>query len=170
MDQNKQVKEQTTEILMQLNSLLLLMNEDQYTSNLEILSSNSIGKHVRHIIEYYLCLIKGIKEGIVNYDQRQRSLEIENNLNYAIQVVQNIIFEIESLEDESICMQVEYADNLMSIQTSIFREIAYNTDHAVHHMAMIKIGIKSNFNNLLTAENFGVAYSTQQHYKSIKSE
>jgi hypothetical protein len=46
------------------------------------------------------------------------------------------------------------------ISTSFERELVYCLDHAIHHQALIKIGLKELDCVDLVNGNFGVAYST----------
>jgi hypothetical protein len=44
--------------------------------------------------------------------------------------------------------------------TSYNRELVYNLEHAIHHMAIMKIAVDNAFPQVQMPENFGVAYST----------
>ena len=46
------------------------------------------------------------------------------------------------------------------------REITYNIEHIVHHMALVKIGIKEACRNVILPEEFGIAVSTIKYHKS----
>jgi hypothetical protein len=64
-------------------------------------------------------------------------------------------------------LQVIYddtADEPIIISTNYFREVAYNIEHTIHHMALIRVGINET-TNILLPENFGVASSTIKYRK-----
>ena len=51
----------------------------------------SIGKHVRHVVEFYECLLLNSINDVVNYDERKRNLLLEENLKYTIDYITEII-------------------------------------------------------------------------------
>jgi hypothetical protein len=45
----------------------------------------------------------------------------------------------------------------------VARELLYNLEHAIHHMALIQVAVRQAFPALTLPAHFGVAYSTVQH-------
>ena len=54
--------------------------------------------------------------------------------------------------------------SVMSLPTNYYRELMYNLEHSVHHMALIRVGLKE-FSAWHIVENFGIASSTIRHKK-----
>jgi hypothetical protein len=50
-------------------------------------------------------------------------------------------------------------DNLL-VQSTIGRELIYNIEHTIHHLAIVKIALKSSIPGMHLPEHFGVAPST----------
>ncbi len=150
----------------QLAAGLQQLTPDEYIKPCKALFSNTIGQHVRHIIESYLCLEKGYYSGLINYEKRERSLLIETDKT----VAENLLIEIKNnldKENKELKLQVIYddtADEPIIISTNYFREVAYNIEHTIHHMALIRVGINET-TNILLPENFGVASSTIKYRK-----
>jgi hypothetical protein len=46
------------------------------------------------------------------------------------------------------------------INTSLERELVYNVEHAIHHMAIIRIAIEREFPSIKLDKHFGIAFST----------
>lgn len=158
-----------------LNQLIVVSKQlpgDQFSQQLDVLSGNTIGKHIRHIIEFFDLMIIGADSGFVNYDQRSHDKVIETNHQLAIEKMNSLKQEIESVsEDFPLTLQVNYdADESkkQSVKSSYYRELQYNIEHAIHHMAIIKIALKTCFEEVELPDNFGVAYSTVRYQKKLE--
>ena len=64
-----------------------LSNEEFCKKNPE-LSQATIGEHMRHIIELMGCLLDNYEEGNINYDNRNRNIQIQSDVNYAISILE----------------------------------------------------------------------------------
>ena len=139
------------------------LNCKQYTHKCTWLSGASIGEHVRHSYEFYDCLLLGIEKGSVNYDVRPRNALIETNCDYAIEKMESLKRRLAKIKVDDSLSLITKESTAASITTSIARELVYCLDHAVHHQALIKIGLKALDCSTLINENFGVAYSTLRY-------
>lgn len=151
-------------VLLQLIDTLNKLNIDDYTFKLPILSSSSIGEHTRHIIELFQCLNKGYNVGIVNYDDRKRDLQLQNNLDFAMQTIAQLVSEL-NREDKILTLISTYDDSTLEISSTYNRELLYNLEHCIHHQAIIKIGLEK-LNIEVLDDSFGVAKSTLEYRKS----
>jgi len=152
----KQLKEQ----LQSLRNLLSSLSDEQYSSNIHHLTNTCIGAHTRHIIELLKCAIDGYHSGEVDYINRKRNLSLETNRMLAI----NTIIELEkevTKPDLLLLMVTEKSADVFEtiVTTTYFREIVYNTEHTIHHLALIKVGLIELNMNIVNPE-FGMAYST----------
>ena len=150
--------------LEEIKSLLLQFSEELYTAPRGILSEATIGQHFRHILEFYICLEKGNETGSVSYDDRERDVLLETDMVFAMKSIGKLIQFLSSLEkDCSLTMKANYSDaneELTTIQTSLYRELAYALDHTVHHLAIVKIALSEEVESVKVDSNFGVAPST----------
>lgn len=151
-------------ILNQLIDLIRTMDKDDYTNQLDLLNQSTIGQHVRHIIEFYIEFEKGYEHGTITYDNRTRNLEFEVNQDLVIQEFQNIIKRLNNYNlDKQLLLESNHGlttCDAVKSKTSCRREIVYILDHAVHHLAIIKIAIQGTFNHIKLNTNLGVAPST----------
>lgn len=158
-----QLSKQCEIIFGQLNNLLMRMNDEEYSSPLPVLSGNTIGKHVRHILELFEEMIRGIESGCISYDERRRSLDLECAVDAAVNKAHEMMLPLENLQDKPVGLKGNWsAEDTMPfiIQTSVFRELAYNIEHAIHHMAIIDIAVRSAFPHHQLPQNFGIAPAT----------
>jgi hypothetical protein len=150
--------------IQQLTDALDQLTAEQYSAASANLSGSSIGQHTRHIIELYQCLLIGYEQQYVCYDDRKRDVRIETDLAFAKQSLLNIAT---SVEREDIQLQLagvydEEAQEQLQLSTNYYRELLYNYEHTIHHMALIRVGLKEAGATSI-AENFGIASSTIRH-------
>lgn len=77
-------------IFVQLSGSLSILIAEDYTKPCKNLSNATIGKHVRHIIEMFLCLEEGYESGIISYENRKRDTELEQNRETALLILRDI--------------------------------------------------------------------------------
>jgi hypothetical protein len=147
----------------ELLSLLDQLSDCEYSQSCTALSGASIGEHTRHILEMFQCLENRYDLGILNYDNRERSSQIQTETEFAKQCIAAIKMGLKS-EDKIIYLE-QIIDGLnISIQSNYYRELLYNLEHCIHHQALIKVAVLQ-FENISVNENFGVARSTIEYRK-----
>ncbi len=151
-----------------INQLIDLLNDIDvlvYRDSLQPLHDSSIGQHVRHITEFYLCALNGYENGIVDYDARERNPTIENDKNFTIQTLENIKYQLTTLDtDRNLILKSKFGgDECLEIPSSFFRELTYLIEHTIHHLAIIKIGLNEVYPEIKIPKNFGVAHSTLRY-------
>ncbi len=151
-------------IIYQLTEVLNLLSLEQYVMPSQRLNQSNIGQHVRHIIEMFQGLENGYEKGFINYENRRRDKIIEINKDLAIKLLNDIPLSIGKAEKDLILETCpdEVNTSFIQIKTNYKRELAYNLDHAIHHMAMIRVVIKE-VTDLELPDNFGMAFSTIKH-------
>ncbi|MFY7826672.1 MAG: hypothetical protein ACOVQ4_06080 [Flectobacillus sp.] len=160
------------EIIAQLKDLLSSMDTAQYTQPLAVFSGSSVGQHVRHTVEFFQCFILGLEDGIVDYDARKRDFLIENSLTYTLDCLDSITHNISRISDgQKSLLMATYYDNIIPemVISNVQRELVYLIEHAIHHFALLRIGIQENFPEISLASDFGVAYSTVKYRESISA-
>lgn len=140
--------------LEQLQEALSALTDHQYACPVASLSDATIGQHVRHVIEFFQELNKGYECGVVNYDQRKRDHLIETGRQRAIQALQTIDLVHPDKE-----LWLVSNDHSVRVRTNYHRELLYNLEHLVHHMALLRIGIEA-VSTIRLPGSFGVAAST----------
>lgn len=143
--------------------LLRQITNDEFTQKNPELSNATIGEHMRHIIELMGCLLDNYEQGIINYDNRNRNIQIQSDVNCAISILEKQLTIIDKQNK-----QLSLIHNCFSTEevlpTNYFRELLYNLEHSIHHQALIKVALY-NFPHITISDSFGVAPSTLEYRK-----
>jgi uncharacterized damage-inducible protein DinB len=148
----------------QLTNVLEQLTAEQYKAPSANLSGSSIGQHTRHVIELFQCLQAGYAAGEICYDNRRRDVQIETDKLFAQTLLHEIAATLEQPDKELRLLGVydEVATTQLQVASNYHRELLYNLEHTVHHMALIRVGLKE-LNAEPAAEHFGIASSTIRH-------
>lgn len=155
------LKQPLQHVFVQISETLSQLSDAEYIQPSKILSAATIGQHVRHIIELFQCLETGYEEGIINYEKRKRDHRIETDKLFAVDLLKKIYRQLDKPNKEIILQAEDYCETaqIVNIPSNYYREIAYNLEHTIHHMALIRVGINE-VSQVELPEAFGVAYST----------
>lgn len=157
------------QILDQLATLVNVLTNEQYAQPSQALSRSTIGQHLRHTLEFFLCLESGFESGIINYDKRAHDKLIESDRYIALATIERIKNFVATLDgSKRVKLEVGYdiqSHEFVTIETNGTRELVYNIEHAVHHMAIIKIGVRDVAPTIQLPGDFGVAASTIRYHQ-----
>lgn len=161
------LKEIITSLMEDAKLYLHQIDDTQYTSTIPILSHSTIGQHTRHFIEFFQCLLQQVPTTIIDYDKRIRNTVIESNPAAAIQAIDHILTQLpEQTPEKEITLISDYGiecANCVEVSTNFRRELIYNIEHTIHHLAIIKIGLLSIAPEIVLPAHFGIAPSTVKH-------
>ncbi len=165
------VKTNAGYIFDQLIELIDCLSDEQYIQSPVIFSGASVGKHYRHIIEFFQSVSLADQTETICYDNRLRDARIETNRAFARELLVDLQKELSEIDNEKGLTLIgdlgtgdDSSGNYMI--TSLFREFHYAVEHAIHHMAIIKMGIMSAFPGVTIPNDFGVAPSTLRYQHS----
>jgi len=154
---------ETVHYLNQTKSYLENIDPRAYQQPIEQMSNGTIGKHTRHFLECYQCLLNQAATGEICYDNRERNTLLEENPKIALAVLEDIIEKIKQVNLSKEFLLKTSLPIETPITTNFNRELLHNYEHTTHHLALIRIGL-----TLLNAdegipEDFGLANATIQH-------
>ena len=151
-------------VFVQLKEALSQLSNAEYKQPSDILFNATVGQHIRHIIELFQSLEMGYETGIINYENRKRDMRIETEKDIAVQLLNDIYKNLDRANIDLVLETEGYQNsgNCIVIPTNYYRELAYNLEHVIHHMALIRIGI-TEVSGIRLPENFGVAFSTLKY-------
>ncbi|MFM8911658.1 MAG: DinB family protein [Flammeovirgaceae bacterium] len=162
-----QLSQACSAILKQLSDLVGQLSDREFTQPSATLNQSTIGQHLRHTLEFFICLEHGCEKGVVNYDQRQHDKLIESDRFIALNTIARIQDFI-ATKNADVPLQLEVGYNThnhdcVRVSTNYWRELTYNIEHAVHHMAIMKIGVNEIAQHVRLPKDFGVAVSTLRY-------
>ncbi|MBI1305230.1 MAG: DinB family protein [Bacteroidetes bacterium] len=157
--------------LTELRSLMGILTDEQYTRKIEFLNGSSIGEHSRHILEMYQELLSGYESGVVCYENRQRDKSLETIKDLVLSRSETISKELNK-PDLLLTIEQSFISNgiqTFRIETNYYRELIYNIEHTVHHLALIRVAVKELGIEAELSPGFGYADSTIIHRSSDSS-
>jgi hypothetical protein len=140
-----------------------------YAMPLDLLFGASIGQHTRHFVEFYQCLLDQTSDqgATVNYALRARDLRIEEDPEFAAAQVLRLCDRLQQIQSNQVCTLVcdEHVETPsgITVDSNLEREMIYNIEHTIHHLAIIKIGLHAIAPQINLPQHFGIAPSTIQH-------
>lgn len=130
------------EVVSQVSFILDNISDEDYTHLIDV--DGSVGKHVRHIIEFMESIAQA-SSGVINYDARARDKDVETSREAARikinTVFDNVRRDLQALGHEHpIVMREKLSEALppQPVQSSLGREVAYSIQHGIHHIYIIK--------------------------------
>jgi hypothetical protein len=159
------------DVLEQGLTLLAGLDPELYATRAEEPFGASVGGHYRHVLDHFLCLAAGRASGTIDYDHRERSRELENNLIAAEQMTHSLIESFRKITERELAKNCDVVysigysrERAERIPTTFARELAFCVSHAVHHFAIIKL-ICAHLSVPVHAD-LGVAPSTLQYRRA----
>jgi hypothetical protein len=153
--------------LEQLSSVIKNLTQDQFTNSFKGLSNSSIGMHVRHILEFYICLQTRTGD-VVNYDERLRNGLLETIPEVALNMINDLIVWMNQIDESDLLAFASNDGNPGdTCNTSLTRELQYLSDHTVHHLAILKLIFVYELPHVVLPQYFGYAYSTIKHLENV---
>lgn len=146
----------------QLQELLQSLSSEQFSSFKDPVFGSSIGKHTRHIIEFYISFFDFYEKEIpLSYDDRKRVAEFETNLKLANEQLDIISKKLsENFEEKEAVLKYQIHQKTFYTKTSISRELNYLNEHTTHHIALIRMILSQLDVDANKFGSLGVAYST----------
>lgn len=160
-------KEAVEKVIDQIISILDQIPQADFNRTLDVYENATLGKHFRHIYEFFDCLLDQCDCGELDYGMRKREESIENSPEVAREHYVSLLDRISCLEEDQVLdVYTDFADKdgtRHKVKTTVGREIMYAYDHAVHHLAVVRIGLLSLPTKIKMDDSLGIAASTIKH-------
>lgn len=125
---------------------------------------HSIGEHMRHCVDHFDLLFRGIDAGVVDYDARERDAELEREPAKFLEAMTEIMDRLGSIDEASLHATVAVRTlaapgrEPVIVRSTLGRELSFLSSHNIHHIAIM--GMLAEAMGIELPEDFGVAYST----------
>jgi len=160
-------KEAVENVINQIIDVLDQIPQEDFNRTLDVYENATLGKHFRHIYEFFDCLLDQCDCGELDYGKRKREGSIENSAAIAKDHFISLLDRMSCLEeDQTLHVYTDFADEYgirHTVKTTVGREIMYAYDHAVHHLAIVRIGLLSLSTEIVMDNTLGIAASTIKH-------
>ena len=122
-------------------SLLNSISDEQYSDASVAPYNSSIGSHMRHVLDVFSCIFKGLENNFVDFSVRERNLCAEQQTSVGIEYFESIIHQLKTIKKEDFNTVIKVSDDM-----GLGNEIATYTigsalmqaqSHAIHHYASI---------------------------------
>lgn len=158
-------------ILEQCAALLVNIEPACYRRPCPLLSNSTIGQHVRHLLDHFTAALDPAQRGLIDYDHRERDTPVEREPHEAGAAIGNLVHRLRAARDPAERVRVRVMLNARGdesiLESSLGRELAFATHHAIHHHAMISA--IAAWMGLVTPDGFGKSPSTLKHEDTARS-
>lgn len=132
-------------VLDQCERLIAALPDPAYTAPSRVLPGGTVGKHVRHTVDHFQSLMSGFEQRrVVDYDHRQRGTSMESVQADAVAAIRDLRDRLNALSPPDMTQPVRVRLMLSArgteaeLLSTLGRELAFASHHAVHHHAMIR--------------------------------
>lgn len=123
-----------------LKNILSLLSDQEFFQPLPSLRGGTVAEHAVHILHSIGRLSEGYEAGVVCYEEiGSRSLNTTKNscLNDIKVMIRQLSKPDKDLEIRKCFSSNEYS----AFKSSYYRELQYHTEHALHHMTLMSVGL-----------------------------
>lgn len=148
-------------------ALLAAFGPRLYTASTPLLPGGNVGQHTRHILDHYAALFRIEEAGVIDYDSRARGTDIESSIDAALSEIDRLttllvrVDEARAAAPVTVRVMIDATGARALHDSTLGREIAFASHHAVHHHAMLAAIAREH--GLPVPDAAGIAPSTRHH-------
>jgi uncharacterized damage-inducible protein DinB len=151
-------------LLRELAQVVGGLDDEQYTRKPVGVIPGSVGGHVRHCLDHATALLRAVRTGTLDYDQRERGTPVECDRDAAQTALRRAALELAAMPGavvrSKLTVRVLMTADSESVEvgSTFGRELAYVLSHTIHHNAIVGAIVKTLGGEL--PERFGYAPAT----------
>jgi uncharacterized damage-inducible protein DinB len=161
-------------LLRQAAILLEGLPDSLYTCTTSFTPEGTVGRHVRHCVDFFERFLDGLPTGRIDYSARRRSPAVESSRSVALTCLADLEQRLATHAgldlQRLILVRPEDDDSDPRepgawFRSSIGRELRFLASHTVHHFALIAVLLRTLGHP--TDSEFGVAPSTLRRWSQV---
>ncbi|PQJ72324.1 DinB family protein [Polaribacter butkevichii] len=121
--------------------LLKNISDEQYSNKTVAPYNSSIGCHMRHVLDVFSCLLKGLDAKSVDFSIRERNECAEQETRVGIEYFESVIHQLKKIKQEDFNTIIKVSDNMglgkETANYSLAAALMQAQSHAIHHYASI---------------------------------
>lgn len=129
-------------LLGQCRELVGGLSDTEFVAPSARLGGGTIGQHLRHTLDHYHAIVGA--EDVIDYDHRERDVPMEASRAEALRAIDAVRERLRAIgagsDARPVAVRVMISGEGAEVQlaSTIGRELAFATHHALHHQAMIR--------------------------------
>ncbi|MBS0196979.1 MAG: hypothetical protein JSR77_09485 [Planctomycetes bacterium] len=132
-------------LLRQCESFIRQVPDSAFASESALIRGGTLGKHLRHVLDHFAAVLWwGEVEGPISYDRRERNVAMETHRDAAIAAVLSLVSRLNAVSrlpggtSVRVLAMISADGEEAELDSTLARELAFATHHAIHHAAMMK--------------------------------
>jgi uncharacterized damage-inducible protein DinB len=121
--------------------LLNNISDEEYSNKSIAPYYSSIGCHMRHILDVFSCIFKGLENNFVDFSVRERNECAEQETCVGVEYFETIIQQVKALKKEDFNRVIKVSDDMglgnEIVNYTIGSALMQAQSHAIHHYASI---------------------------------
>ena len=122
-------------------NLLNSIDDQQYADNSTAPYYSSIGIHMRHVLDVFDCILRGLETGMIDLSDRKRNELAETHVEMGIDYFSEVKERLLQLESQDLDRVVQVKDDLglgmVTANYTLAAALIQAHSHAIHHFASI---------------------------------
>jgi len=122
-------------------NLLNAISDEQYSDTSVGPYHSTIGSHMRHVLDVFSCILKGLDNHLVDFSVRERNELAETYTSKGIEYFTTIISELKNIKQEDFKKTIKVTDDMglgkEIVDYTIAGTLMQAHSHAIHHFASI---------------------------------
>ncbi|MCG1036288.1 DinB family protein [Polaribacter sargassicola] len=122
-------------------NLLKVISDEQYSNSSVGPYHSTIGGHMRHVLDVFSCIFKGVDNNFVDFSVRERNELAEKQTSKGIEYFEEIILKLKDLNIEDFDKEISVCDDMglgkETAKYTLAATLMQAHSHAIHHFASI---------------------------------